>query len=58
VHRVTGRDVPFHGFHRCVIGQDFFFSHARARRELGYAPIVEPDEARARTIAWLRTQPI
>jgi hypothetical protein len=27
-------------------------------RRLGYAPIVEPGEARARTIAWLRTQPI
>jgi nucleoside-diphosphate-sugar epimerase len=55
---VTGRDVPFHGFHRRVIGQDFFFSHARARRDLGYAPIVEPREAEARTLAWLRTQPI
>jgi nucleoside-diphosphate-sugar epimerase len=41
-----------------VIGQDFFFSHARARRDLGYAPIVEPGEAEARTIAWLRTQRI
>ncbi len=57
-HRVTGRDVPFHGFHERVIGQDFFFSHARARRDLGYAPIVAPDEARARTIEWLRAQPI
>lgn len=57
VHRVTGREVPFHRFHAHAIGEDFFFSGARARAELGYAPVVSPAEGQARTIAWLRRMP-
>jgi nucleoside-diphosphate-sugar epimerase len=53
VHRLTGADVPFHSFHRYVIGEDFFFTCAKAQRELGYAPIVTPEEGQRRTIAWL-----
>lgn len=53
--RATGADVPLHRFHACVIGEDFFFSGERARRELGYAPIVEMAEAEARTAAWVKT---
>ncbi len=33
---------------------DFSFSGARAARELGYSPPVGEDEARRRTVAWLR----
>jgi nucleoside-diphosphate-sugar epimerase len=55
-HRLTGRDVPFHSFHRHVIGEDFYFSGAKARRELDYAPIVTPAEGQRRTIAWLADQ--
>lgn len=58
VHRVTGKDVPFHTFHRHVIGEDFFFTGEKARRELGYAPIVSPEEGQRRTIAWLGEQRI
>lgn len=32
---------------------DFYFSSARAERELGYAPPISEREARARTVAWL-----
>jgi nucleoside-diphosphate-sugar epimerase len=32
---------------------DHTFSHAKAERELGYAPIVPPDEAFRRSLAWL-----
>jgi nucleoside-diphosphate-sugar epimerase len=56
--RITGNDVPFHTFHRHVIGEDFYFSSEKARRELGYAPIVAPDEGQRRTIAWLGDQRI
>lgn len=52
--RTTGADVPFHRFHLRVIGQDFFFSHERARRDLGYRPLVSPEEGQARTEAWVR----
>lgn len=57
-HRITGREPPFHRFHLYVMGQDFFFTSERARRELGYAPIVDPEEALRRTLAWLETVPI
>lgn len=52
--RTTGANVPFHRFHLRVIGQDFYFSHDRARRDLGYRPLVSPDEGRARTAEWVR----
>ncbi|NUP10674.1 MAG: NAD-dependent epimerase/dehydratase family protein [Polyangiaceae bacterium] len=54
-HRLTGREPPFHRFHLYVIGQDFFFSSERARAELGYAPVVAPEEGLRRTLAWLDT---
>ena len=48
--------MPFHRFHAHVIGEDFYFDHGRARRELGYAPIVSRQEAERRTKAWLSDQ--
>lgn len=54
VHRVTGIDVPFHRFHAHVIGEDFYFSCERAERDLGYRPLVTPEEGRRRTIEWVR----
>lgn len=53
VHALTGRDVPFHRFHQRVIGEDFFFTNVAAERDLGYAPLVHPDEGLRRTLAWL-----
>lgn len=35
--------------------RDMWFSDARARIELGYQPLVTPEEAFERTLAWLRT---
>jgi sterol-4alpha-carboxylate 3-dehydrogenase (decarboxylating) len=35
--------------------RDFWFSGELARRELGYRPKVSADEARDRTLAWLKT---
>jgi len=55
VHRATGREVPFHRFHQRVIGEDFFFSNRAIERELGYAPLVDPDEGLRRTLSWLDT---
>lgn len=52
--RLTGLEAPFHRFHLRVIGQDFFFSHRRAREDLGYAPLVSPAEGERRTAAWVR----
>lgn len=54
-HRITGADVPFHLFHYYILCQDFFFTNANAARDLGYGPIVETDEAMARTVDWVRT---
>lgn len=54
-HRLTGADVPFHRFHQRILTSDFYFSHERATRELGYEPIVAPAEAMARTVEWVRT---
>lgn len=34
---------------------DFYFSRAKARRDLGYEPVVGELEARAQTLGWLRT---
>lgn len=53
VHRLTGREVPFHRFHQRVIGEDFFFSNDAIARDLGYAPLVSPEEGQRRTLAWL-----
>ncbi|MDQ3033446.1 MAG: NAD-dependent epimerase/dehydratase family protein [Myxococcota bacterium] len=58
VHRVTGREVPFHRFHLYVLAQDFFFTNERAARELGYRPIVSPEEGLRRTLAWLEAEPL
>lgn len=55
VHRATGIEPPFHRFHMYVIGQDFYFRSDRAKRELGYEPIVSTDEALARTTEWVKT---
>jgi nucleoside-diphosphate-sugar epimerase len=33
---------------------DFSFVHHAATRDLGYAPVVDPDTAHARTLEWLR----
>jgi nucleoside-diphosphate-sugar epimerase len=54
-HRALGLRVPFHRFHLYILAQDFFFSHEKAARELGYAPLVPPDEALRRTLAWVET---
>jgi nucleoside-diphosphate-sugar epimerase len=51
--RLTGTPATFHRFHQRVIGEDFFFSNAAIRRDLGYAPLVTPDEGQRRTMAWL-----
>lgn len=53
VHRVFGVDVPFHSFHLYVLAQDFWFSNEKAKRLLGYRPIVTPEEGQRRTLAWL-----
>ncbi len=52
-HRLTGADVPFHRFHQRILTSDFYFSHARATRDLGYEPIVAPAEATRRTVEWV-----
>lgn len=52
-HRVSGADVQIHGYHTYVICEDFFFSHARAKSELGYAPLVTPEEGQRRTVKWI-----
>jgi len=38
------------------VTQDFTFNGERARRELGYQPVVPEDEAISRTAAWFRQQ--
>ena len=58
VHRLTGREVPFHRFHLYVLCHDFFFSNAKAERLLGYRPLVTPGEGLRRTLEWLKTVPI
>ena len=58
VHRFLRVDVPFHRFHLYVLGQDFFFSNAKAERLLGYVPWVSPAEGLARTVAWIRVEPL
>lgn len=58
VHRVTGADVPFHLFHYYILCQDFFFTNANARRDLGYEPLVPTEDAMARTVEWVRTAKI
>ncbi|MBM3122598.1 MAG: hypothetical protein FJZ97_10515 [Chloroflexi bacterium] len=35
---------------------DFYFSHAKAARELGYQPAVSFDQAQAETLTWLKTR--
>ncbi|MFO0685281.1 MAG: NAD-dependent epimerase/dehydratase family protein [Sandaracinus sp.] len=54
--RLTGKPATFHTFHQRVIGADFFFSCAAIERDLGYRPIVTPDEGQRRTLAWIDTQ--
>lgn len=53
VHRLTGADVPFHRFHYHVIARDFYFDGSKAERELGYRPLVSPEEGQRRTLEWL-----
>jgi nucleoside-diphosphate-sugar epimerase len=53
VHRVTGADVPFHRFHYQILTQHFYFDGKKAERELGYRPLVTPDEGLRRTLQWL-----
>ena len=55
VHRMTGADVPFHLFHYYILCQDFFFTNANARSDLGYKPLVPTDEGMARTVEWVKT---
>ena len=48
--------APRSNFNRFAVIQtcvDHTFSYARAERELGYAPIVPPDEAFRRSLEWL-----
>ncbi len=54
--RLTGKPATFHTFHQRVIGADFFFSCAAIERDLGYRPLVTPDEGQRRTLAWIDTQ--
>jgi nucleoside-diphosphate-sugar epimerase len=45
---------------RFIAGQlahDHWFDVSAARRDLGYAPPVPPEETMARTLAWLRNSP-
>lgn len=58
VHRLLGVDVPFHRFHLYVIGQDFFFSHAKAERDLGYTPLVSKEDGQQRTVEWIVREPL
>ncbi len=49
--------APYSNFNRFAVIQtcvDHTFVDARARRELGYAPIVSREEAFRRSLAWLR----
>jgi sterol-4alpha-carboxylate 3-dehydrogenase (decarboxylating) len=55
VHRFTGAEVPFHRFHYHILVKDFFFTNARAERDLGYRPIVPKEDGMAQTIEWVRT---
>ena len=55
VHRITGVEVPFHRFHYHILVKDFFFTSASAERDLGYRPIVSPEEGIAQTVEWVRT---
>ena len=54
-HQLTGAEVPFHRFHYQVLCKDFYFSNEKARRLLGYSPIVTPDEGERRTMEWLQS---
>ncbi|MBK6578133.1 MAG: NAD-dependent epimerase/dehydratase family protein [Sandaracinaceae bacterium] len=58
VHRVLGVDVPFHRFHLYILCKDFYFTNAQAERDLGYTPWVSPKEALARTIEWIKVEPL
>ena len=51
---VTGWMPTVTGDTVAMLCRDFYFDDRRARRELGYAPLVGPDEAMARTVAWFR----
>ncbi len=51
--------APKLNFNRFAVAQtciDHTFTDARARRELGYAPIVTREDAFRRSVAWLRAQ--
>ena len=53
-----GVDVPFHRFHLYILCKDFYFTNAQAERDLGYTPWVSPKEALARTIEWIKVEPL
>ena len=36
--------------------RDFYFSHEKAARELGYRPVVSFEQARAETLTWLKQE--
>jgi 3beta-hydroxy-delta5-steroid dehydrogenase/steroid delta-isomerase len=57
-HRAFAIDVPFHSFHLYVLGQDFYFSNANAEKDLGYRPLVSPEEGQRRTIEWIVAEPL
>lgn len=52
---LTGRPPLLTRYRARVAGLDCWFSSARARGELGYAPLVGLEEGLRRTVAWVRT---
>ena len=58
VHRVLGVDVPFHRFHLYILFMAFYLTNPQAERDLGYTPWVSPAEAQARTIEWIKVEPM
>ena len=37
---------------------DFYFSHDKAARELGYQPVVSFEQAQAETLSWLKAEKV
>jgi dihydroflavonol-4-reductase len=54
--RLLGRAPLLTRYRVMVASRDSYFDPARARRELGYEPVVDLEEGIRRTVAWVRTQ--
>ena len=51
-------DPVMHRYHCYVIGHHFNFKHDKATRDFGYRPRISKEEARARTLEWMRRQDV